>query len=1018
MEYVKGETLSDVIRRRAPVPLTWKISLMERLCDGLDYAHRAGLVHRDIKPANLMVTNEADALKILDFGIARAVGDSGLTEVGTMMGTPNYMSPEQASGKPVDRRSDIFAVGAVIYEMLAYRQAFPGKEWQVVLPAILEKSPEPVTHVDRGLAPRLDTIVGRALARDPVQRYQDLRSLRDDLADFRKQLGIEEQETALPTPVPGAEPTTAPPPRGAKARVDTDRARLSELRKAKVTGHVEAAEEALVSGDMEAAQAAAEEASLLDEEDTQVIRLLEKVHDARDAHLFQTNIAESEARLGDDALTAALRLVDDALELQPESSEARELRQRVLGAVEQRSRARERAQLIDRALGEAREGLDAGNPEKALRAASEALAYEPTHPEALTLKRQALAAAEGRRRREAAERQARQAVEQARREFEEGDHTAAIKRLENLGSAHAIVTDTLAELRLEKSRLEREAAETEPSESERWIATQRTAIDDAVAVEHWDDAAARIRGLQARAPGTPEVAALVERVEQGQVEARRRREVADYLSEARRRQADKDFPGALAMIDAALALAPTDDETQVKAAALRTAIETQSVADERAREEAARALRLARQQRVSDGLGSAEAAIRAGALDDMLTALRDIDREAATATQTIRIQELVKEAKRRQAERVAEADRRRREARLRRQQRVHEMQQRLRTRVTGLIAMSRQAAADTRVRIGAGVVAGTSLALWLLMPTPPPAAAPAPDRPAQASPAPSADAVPEASVESNVPISAGVQGVLGIAVSPLPPPAPAPSGPNQLEQSLSAAVSLASAANFEESFQRLDAFPARNRRVGSARAEVEAGWNAAAREAADGAEALSQSGNYGAAFALLDTVQPEHGFVDGARDEIRRTWAASARCQVRRALELASTGDHEGAVALLETFQPPHELVLATLDELQASPDCPNELPALLEALRALRFASGVATAAPLATCSESYRADIQNEQIRFGAGCGRASATASVPILCDGSSEWSEPYLLRFLLTKSREGWTIGEVAEMESPR
>ena len=318
---------------------------------------------------------------------------------------------------------------------------------------------------------------------------------------------------------------------------------------------------------------------------------------------------------------------------------------------------------------------------------------------------------------------------------------------------------------------------------------------------------------------------MVERVEQGQVEARRRREVADYLSEARRRQADKDFPGALAMIDAALALAPTDDETQVKAAALRTAIETQSVADERAREEAARALRLARQQRVSDGLGSAEAAIRAGALDDMLTALRDIDREAATATQTIRIQELVKEAKRRQAERVAEADRRRRrrEARLRRQQRVHEMQQRLRARVTGLIAMSRQAAADTRVRIGAGVVAGTSLALWLLMPTPPPAAAPAPDRPAQASPAPSADAVPEASVESNVPISAGVQGVLGIAVSPLPPPAPAPSGPDQLEQSLSAAVNLASAANFEEAFQRLDALPARNRRVVSARAEVEAG---------------------------------------------------------------------------------------------------------------------------------------------------------------------------------------------------
>ena len=209
MEYVQGETLGEIIRRRAPVPLSQKLSLMEDLCDGLNYAHGAGLVHRDIKPANLMVTNRAEDLKILDFGIARGAGDSGLTEVGTMMGTPNYMSPEQASGKPVDRRSDIFAVGAVIYEMLAYRQAFPGKEWQVVLPAILEKSPEPMAQVDRALDPRLDGIVGRALARDPGERYQNLRLLRDDLADFRKRLDENDQETA-PSLFSGCSDVTAP----------------------------------------------------------------------------------------------------------------------------------------------------------------------------------------------------------------------------------------------------------------------------------------------------------------------------------------------------------------------------------------------------------------------------------------------------------------------------------------------------------------------------------------------------------------------------------------------------------------------------------------------------------------------------------------------------------------------------------------------------------------------------------------------------------------------------------------
>ena len=310
-----------------------------------------------------------------------------------MMGTPNYMSPEQASGKPVDRRSDIFAVGAVIYEMLAYRQAFPGKEWQVVLPAILEKSPEPMAQVDRALDPRLDGIVGRALARDPGERYQNLRLLRDDLADFRKRLDENDQETA-PTPIPGAEAITAPAPRGSKTRPDTDRARLSELRKTKVRRHIDAAESALRMGDLPAALSAAEEASLLDEEDTQVIRLLTKVHEAEEDHQFQTHLSEAQTRLDDDALTDALRLVDGALGLQPDSEEAHELKRRVLAAVDRRARERERALLVERALSEAREGLNTENPEKALRAASEALAYEPAHADALALKQQALAAAE------------------------------------------------------------------------------------------------------------------------------------------------------------------------------------------------------------------------------------------------------------------------------------------------------------------------------------------------------------------------------------------------------------------------------------------------------------------------------------------------------------------------------------------------------------------------------------------------------------------------------------------------
>ena len=124
MEFLAGETLAELIRDGARLSLSRRLKLLEELCDGLGYAHRAGLVHRDIKPANLMV--DADGvLKILDFGIVR-VSDSGMTQAGVLVGTVNYMSPEQVVGSTVDHRSDIFAVGLVAYELISGRQAFPG----------------------------------------------------------------------------------------------------------------------------------------------------------------------------------------------------------------------------------------------------------------------------------------------------------------------------------------------------------------------------------------------------------------------------------------------------------------------------------------------------------------------------------------------------------------------------------------------------------------------------------------------------------------------------------------------------------------------------------------------------------------------------------------------------------------------------------------------------------------------------------------------------------------------------
>ena len=183
MEYVEGPTLFDVIRARTPLPIDRRLELVEQLCDGLAFAHRAGIVHRDIKPANLMVDREG-MLKVLDFGIAR-VGPAATTHAGTLVGTLNYMSPEQVMGQALDHRSDIFAVGGVFYELLSYRQAFPGGLDSGILNRILHQPPEPLATICQGLDPDIVRVVEKAMEKDPAKRYQDLPPMRREVHRIR-----------------------------------------------------------------------------------------------------------------------------------------------------------------------------------------------------------------------------------------------------------------------------------------------------------------------------------------------------------------------------------------------------------------------------------------------------------------------------------------------------------------------------------------------------------------------------------------------------------------------------------------------------------------------------------------------------------------------------------------------------------------------------------------------------------------------------------------------------------------
>ena len=186
MEYIEGQTLDQLARER-PLPLARKLELMEALCDGLHYAHQAGVVHRDIKPGNIMV-DRTGALKILDFGIAR-LGESEMTQTGDVLGTLHYMAPEQMDGVAVDHRADIFAVGAVLYELLTSRRAFQGDRQSAVIKNILYGEPEPLERLSPDLDPRLSAIVARCLAKAPADRYPDMAELQRDLAAVRRRLG-------------------------------------------------------------------------------------------------------------------------------------------------------------------------------------------------------------------------------------------------------------------------------------------------------------------------------------------------------------------------------------------------------------------------------------------------------------------------------------------------------------------------------------------------------------------------------------------------------------------------------------------------------------------------------------------------------------------------------------------------------------------------------------------------------------------------------------------------------------
>ncbi|MEJ2721305.1 MAG: serine/threonine-protein kinase, partial [bacterium] len=175
MEYIEGRGLGEIISGKE-MTIDEALGITLQLCDALGEAHDAGIIHRDLKPENIIVDAKGHP-HILDFGVALKVGATKLTRDHTTVGSVHYMSPEQTRGQMVDGRSDVFSLGAILYEMIAGRPAFGGEHAAAIQYSIMNEEPQPLSRYSRGVTPEIERVVTKALAKDPEMRYPTMSGL-------------------------------------------------------------------------------------------------------------------------------------------------------------------------------------------------------------------------------------------------------------------------------------------------------------------------------------------------------------------------------------------------------------------------------------------------------------------------------------------------------------------------------------------------------------------------------------------------------------------------------------------------------------------------------------------------------------------------------------------------------------------------------------------------------------------------------------------------------------------------
>ncbi len=409
MEYIQGETMAEIIRRRTPVPVSEKVRWLEELCSGVASAHKMDVIHRDIKPGNLMI-DRSGRLKILDFGIAKIVNSLG-NSMTAVIGTPGYMAPEQLLGQRVDARTDVFAIGAVAFELITYEEAFQGDSFTSITHRIINENVRHIADVVPDVPPELCALVEQSLQKDPADRFQDAESLRVALSRVRRRIETTTDFDASDAPtiispitIPVRRIGTGTSEKAAAAGVRTaemtpppdpvaDREAVARARALKIEASLQRGEACLQNGELEKAAAACREVRELEPTHAGAVALDQRIAAALARQRAAALLADARAELDRGALTRCKSLLDEARQLDPQSKDTRLERDLRLARVEE-ERKRQRTETANRTAAAARAALERGDMETALACAREALSLNPEVGDAREIETEALRALE------------------------------------------------------------------------------------------------------------------------------------------------------------------------------------------------------------------------------------------------------------------------------------------------------------------------------------------------------------------------------------------------------------------------------------------------------------------------------------------------------------------------------------------------------------------------------------------------------------------------------------------------